>query len=97
MYPSFSALNESEILILGGKRNKNDIIILDTITDTLTETKQISDFSCICYNNQSQMIRNGLVATLVFTGAIGDYSTQLVTYERGQNTINVIENFGKVD
>ena len=74
--------------------NSNGIIIYDTITDTVTQTHQMSDFECKCNNNQTMMIRNGLVASLVFS-VFGDELAQLVTYERGQNTVTVIENFGE--
>ena len=40
------------------------------------------------------MIRNGLVASLVFTGYGPNREAKLVIYEEGQTTVTVIENFG---
>ena len=43
------------------------------------------------------MVRDGLVAALVFTGNYPDFEVNFVTYEKGQSTVTVRKNFGIVE
>ena len=79
---------------MGGFENKNGISIYDITTDSVTWKHQMTDFRCIGTNNQSLMVRDGLVASLGFNDDM--YEANLVTYEKGQTTVTFIENLGSI-